>query len=318
MSPVAAPKRRVVLLGPQQVTPDIGPVLVSLGIRGPVALCHAGYQERESDDAALIQSMGVPATNLTLHARAADVFKADPEFGKAYNARQNWLRHLQSFYRIRLEKADDAARAIAVRHIDAEMLRQEDEESVAQFRQLDDNHFERCAANRVEFYERWKPSAREPIARHRAQLREIIDASEALVISGGHVATLFNRLNLFDIMEIADGKPIIAWSAGAMVLTDSIVLFHDYPPYGSDIAQVLDEGFGRAPGVVVLPNPSRRIRLDNTKGIARFARRMSPKICVAMDPGARVEFVDGVLQPSSAWRLEPSGEVNRAWTGAES
>ena len=38
-----------------------------------------------------------------------------------------------------------------------------------------------------------------------------------------------------------------------MVLTDRIMLFHDYPPYGSDIAQVLDAGFGLVPGYVVLP-----------------------------------------------------------------
>ena len=67
------------------------------------------------------------------------------------------------------------------------------------------------------------------------------------MIAGGHVASLLNRLALFDVLELAAGKPVIAWSAGAMVLTDRIVLFHDYPPYGSDIAQVLDAGFGLAP-----------------------------------------------------------------------
>ena len=62
------------------------------------------------------------------------------------------------------------------------------------------------------------------------------------MIAGGHVASLLNRLKLFDVLGLAAGKPIFAWSAGAMVLTDRIVLFHDYPPYGSDIAQVLDAG----------------------------------------------------------------------------
>jgi hypothetical protein len=109
---------------------------------------------------------------------------------------------------------------------------------------------------------------------------------------------------------------VIAWSAGAMVLTDRIVLFHDYPPYGSDIAQVLDAGFGLAPGIVVLPDPRRRVRLDDRHGIARFARRMMPATCVGMDHGARVVFEDGKLTGASAARFAPTGEVDYAWTGA--
>jgi len=95
-----------------------------------------------------------------------------------------------------------------------------------------------------------------------------------------------------------------------------MVLFHDYPPYGSDIAQVLDAGFGLASRIVVLPDPKRRVRMDDKAGIARFARRMAPATCVAMDHGARLVFEDGICTRVSAARLRIDGGIEQAWSGA--
>jgi len=306
----------VVLLGPQGTAPDVGAVLAELGIRGRVALVRAGYQERESDDAQLIAALGVPAVNLRLHARAVGVFAGDPELTKAYQARQARLRHVQSFYRVRLDKTDDAARTISVRYVEPELLEQEEKVSVDQFRQLDLDHLERCTALRVAFDARWQIQERKIMARHRFELRDELANSEALVIAGGHVASLLNRLALFDVLALATGKPVIAWSAGAMVLTDRIVLFHDYPPYGSDIAQVLDAGLGLAPDIVVLPDPRRRVNMDARAGIQRFARRMAPATCVAMDHGARIVFEGGKIVRATAARLTTTGEVEHEWSGA--
>lgn len=305
----------VVLLGPQQVEVDAGRALRELGVGARVALVTAGWQEREADDAALIAALGVPAVNLRLHLRAEEVFAANPELAAAYSARQELLRHLQGFYRIRLDHTEAAARAISVRHVEPELLEQEWKVSVEQFRQLDRDHVERCSAIHDNFDERWELHAREAVARHRGELRALVDGAAAVVIAGGHVASLLNRLKLFDLVGLAEDKPIVAWSAGAMVLTERIVLFHDYPPYGSDIAQVLDAGFGLAPGMVVLPDPRRRIRMDDRDGIARFAQRMAPAACVAMDNGARVVFERGQLVRAAAIRLTPAGDVDREWTG---
>src|SRR2546421_9433254 len=104
------PGRLVTLLGPQGTAPDIGPCLADAGIRGQVALVRAGYQEREADDAQMIAAMGVRAVNLALHARANEVFQDDPDFAIAYAARQQRLRQLQTFYRVRLDYIDQAAR----------------------------------------------------------------------------------------------------------------------------------------------------------------------------------------------------------------
>jgi len=311
-------RRTVVLLGPQGTTPDVGPVLAEHGVRGKVAIVRAGYQERESDDAEAIAQLGVPAVNLRLHARSVEVFRDDPAFTTAYQARQHRLRHMQSFYRVRLDKIEDAARTVSVRYVDPELLDQEEKVSVDQFRHIDADHIERCDALRAAFDRKWHLAERPSIARHRDELRAELATVDALVISGGHVASLLNRLALFDVLGLAPDKPVFAWSAGAMVLTERIVLFHDYPPYGSDIAQVLDAGFGLARGVVVLPDPARRVNLDARAGIQRFARRMAPSTIVAMHHGDRLVFEHGTLEHASASRLTTTGDVERGWNGAPS
>ncbi|MCX5747838.1 MAG: hypothetical protein NT062_35690 [Proteobacteria bacterium] len=308
--------RIVVLLGPQGPHPDIAEVLAEHGIKGRVALVRAGYQERETDDAAMIASLGVPAVNLQLHRRGVDVFRDDPTFTAGYQARQQRLRHMQSFYRVRLDKIEDAARTVSVRYVDPQLLEQEDKVSVDQFRHLDADHIERCDALRTAFEEQWKVAERPLIAKYRAEVKQLMEDSDALVISGGHIASLVNRLALFDVFGVATDKPIFAWSAGAMVLTERIVLFHDFPPYGSDIAQVLDEGFGLAPGIVVLPDPRRKLNLEARIGIQRFARRMAPLTCVAMDHGDRIVFTRGEITRADATRLDKSGDIEPNWSGA--
>ncbi len=308
---------RVILLGPQNGDPDVGGVLREHGIEGRIALCTAGWQEREADDAALVEALGMPVVNLRLHARAEQVFAADQPLVAAYKARQEMLRHLQDFYRVRLDYIDDAARAISVRLVEPELLEQEWQVSVDLFRQIDRDHLERCVAIHAQFEERWALGEREAIARHRREIGALVGASAAVVVAGGHVASLLNRMKLFDLVGLSTGRPLVAWSAGAMVLTERIVLFHDHPPYGKAIAQLLDVGFGLAPGLVVLPDPERRIRMDDRLGIARFAQRMAPSTCVAMGRRTRVVFEGGRLVSASADRLAASGEVERGWKGQQ-
>lgn len=317
---MTAPKypSKIVMLGPQGTTPDIAMALADHGIRGQVGLVRAGYQERELEDMAMVATLGVPAVNLELHRRGVELFRADTAFTAAYQARQARLRHMQAFYRVRLDKIEDGARNVSVRYVEPTLLLEEEKVSVDQFRHLDADHIERCDAVRRAFENEWQLDGRPSIAKHRAELAKVIGDCEALVIAGGHVASLVNRLSVFGLLDMLGKRPVFAWGAGAMVLTDRIVLFHDYPPYGSDIAQVLDEGFGLAPGVVVLPDAKRRVNLTATNGIQGFARRMAPLTCVAMDNGDRMVFENGVLTSANATRLDVSGTVERRWDGAPS
>ena len=303
----------ITLLGPQHAQPTIGRVLRELHIRGPVAVVTAGWQERETE-ASLLPELGVPAVNLELHARADEVFAQDTEFAAAYKARQSRLKMMQDFYRVRLDHASLAAHAIAVRHVDPTLLADEQTVSCDLVRHLDVDHLERCRAHHEAFSQRWATTERERVAGHRDKLASMIEPTEALIIAGGHVAVLLNRLMMFDVLGLSADRPVIAWSAGAMVLTERVVLFHDHPPYGPPIAEVLDTALGAARGLVVLPHPRLRLRLDDTERVAMLARRFAPSVCVAMDHGARITLEGGaVTGGANLQRLAPDGAIDRDW-----
>jgi hypothetical protein len=133
------------------------------------------------------------------------------------------------------------------------------------------------------------------------------------VIAGGHVAVIVNRLRLFGLLELAGARPIIAWSAGAMALTERIVLFHDDPPHGQAISEVLDAGLGAIPELVVLPDARTRLRLGDTARVGELAQRYAPASCIAMDRGSQIWIDDGrIARAVAAQRLDSSGRVE-AW-----
>jgi len=303
----------IVLLGPQSDYVEVGAVLDELEVDGRVALVTAGWQENETEDAALAGQVRRPTINLALHARSERAHLEQPDFAKASAQRQAHLMHLHQFYRIRLEGVDEAAHAIGVRHVDAELLREQQSVTVEQFRHLDQDHLQRCQAAWSKFDAQW-PAAEQPaIARERASIAAQIARCSAVVIAGGHVAVLLNRLRLFDVLSNLGTRPVIAWSAGAMALSDRIVLFHDSPPFGKNLSQLFDVGLGLANGVVVLPDLTRRVHTEKCDAVARFTQRMAPAECLGMDPGARLVFRQGRLRQALAHRLRSSGDVERGW-----
>ncbi len=302
-----SPPALAVLLGPQHAQPSIAAVLRSAGIAGPVALITAGLQEREAE-ASAIPELGVPAVNLRLHARADEVFAKDPELAAAAKARQNRLRLMQDFYRTRLDHAIAAAHSISVRHVDKALLAEEREASMGAIQRLDQDHLERCGQVNADFEARWQLHSRPHVARHRGELAAILARTTAVVLAGGHVAVLMNRLRMFDVATLCAGRPLFGWSAGGMVLTDRVVLFHDQPPYGQPLAEVLDAGLGFVPSIVMLPNPRLRLRLDDPSRVVHYAHRFAPATCVALDHGARLELRAGhVVRPAGSAGGGPAG-----------
>jgi peptidase E len=307
--------RTITLLGPQHAHPSVARVLRELRVRGPAAVITAGWQERESEPAVLAE-LEVPAVNLTLHARADAVFARDLPFADAYKARQSRLKLMQDFYRVRLDHADQAARAIAVRHVDPALLDDERSISLDVVRRLDQDHLDRCRTHHEQFAQTWSTVERDHVAHHRAALAALIAPTDAVVIAGGHVAVLLNRLMMFDVLGLTGDRPVIAWSAGAMVLTERVVLFHDHPPYGAPICEVLDTALGLARNVVVLPEPRLRLRLrpEDEPRLAQLAQRFAPAACVAMDHGARITVRDGTVTGAvKVQRLRLDGTIDPRW-----
>lgn len=306
-------REAIVVLGPQRLTPTLKTALDERGISGPIAVVTAGWEEREPEDQELRAHVGGEVRNLQVWQRCELLFRRDSELSGALTQVHDTLRKLQELYRIELRRALDAARELLRYEIDerhSRYLESARESAIATIRNLDRNHVERVAEVRAELRRHWKLDEREHVARLRAEIAQELDGSDALCIAGGHVAILYNRMFLCGVLDAARGLPIFAWSGGAMVLAERIVLFHDSPPQGPGDAEVLSAGFGIIRGLVPLPHAKRRLRLDDEARVALFARRFAPDLCVAFDEGTRADWngqqwtgIEGTHQLTSAGRI---------------
>jgi len=286
-------RRAITLLGPQRLTPTLAAAVRTAGVQGDMAVVTAGWQEREEEVVELRQhilEVGGGVVNLRLYHRAEEVFQQDPELHRLLRARQDRLRRMQEIYRLRLAFAMDAARELLVRRGDPEILVPEREAAIAAIRELDRTHLERVRVVHQEHDAQVKPFEREAVARHREELRGLIDGCGTFAVAGGHVALLLNRLRLFGVAEMIGERPVFAWSGGAMVCGEKLVLFHDDPPQGAGNAEVLESGLGLYGGLLPLPHARRRLKLDEPLRVALFARRFADMQCVAMDDGATLRW----------------------------
>lgn len=302
--------RAVVLLGAQRYEPTLGDAISDLEVAGKIATITAGWQERENDDDDLVEHLHGACVNLALHARAEDVFKTDGEFARAHRERQSVLRQRQDFYRIRLEHALDAAEMIRNRSAADEILEDEARTSIEEIQELDHKHLARCTRDQRSFEDALKPAERPAIAKHRKELADIVAECDAIAIAGGHVASLLNRLTLFGIADLVNDKVVFAWCAGAMAISERVVLFHDSPPQGPGAAEVLDTGLGLAKSVVVLPQSEFRLRMEDRERVSIMARRFAPALCLAMPARSRVTWIDGVpSMPNDVLELKENGQA---------
>lgn len=299
------------LLGPQRFEPTVARALDDLGVEGSIAAVTAGWQERELEDDELRDHVARPVVNLELYRRSERVYAEDPELFEGLRARQDRLRALQRLYRRRLRLTLRCARELFARQGPPDLLEPEREDAIEAARALDAHHLRRVSEVHETFEATWRPGDRPAVRREREAVAAILAHCGVLAIAGGHVAALQNRLRLFDVLSERLTVPVIAWSAGAMVLTPRVVLFHDSPPQGAGDPEVLDRGLGFAPGVVVLPHASERLRLEDESRVALFARRFSPDRSVTLDPSAELDVrgEHGSVPRGTARRLTEGGAV---------
>lgn len=317
MSSAAADKktpRLVVLLGAQRFDPTLGSAVKAHGVEGKMALVTAGWQEREPEDDELSQHLGGHTVNLQLHARGTQLFAKDPELAKAHRERQALLRHLQEIYRIRLDHAQRADFEVSHYAMPERMRDEVRATSIEAIKSLDAWHLEKCASVKAEFEDRMKTRERPEVRRHRDELRAALGGCVGVCIAGGHVAVLVNRLSLFGLEDLVGDRAVFAWTAGAMAITDRIVLFHDDPPQGQVAEQILDVGVGLVPRTVVFPTPERRLRLDDAANIALLSRRFAPSTCLVLPDRSWVTWTagnygktQGVVRMTESGATEPFG-----------
>ena len=298
----------ITLLGPQRLQPTLVDHVDRRGIDGPIAAVTAGWQERENEDGELREHLGREIRNLMLHQRSEQVFAEDRGLFLAHRARQDRLRELQRLYRYRLDFVLEPAREL-LRREDASdaLLEAERADAIDAVRRLDTHHLARIRRVHARYEEEHRPLERPAVRRHRDEIRQILDGAAAVAIAGGHVAVLLNRMRLFGLGELIEGLPIFAWSAGAMALSERVVLFHDTPPQGMGNPEVLDLGLELFPDVVAFPHAVRRLRLEDPARVAILARRFAPAVCVTLDGEAALVW-DGASY-SDHDRLTGSGRV---------
>ncbi len=302
---------RVVFLGPQRRRPSVARAIDSIAPEGPVALITAGWQEDERNDAELKDHLGREGVNLELYAAAERVFRKDTELRSAWRRRQAELIERQELYNIRLSSAMEAARAILKRtNRDRALLDEAFEEAIEAVRALDGSHMKHLAEVHGRFIERYAPARRDAARKERRRIDGILKRSGAVAVAGGHVAVLLNRLDLFDLGGALREIPIVAWSAGAMALSEKVVLFHDHPPQGAGNAELLESGLAVCRGVVPLPHAAKRLALDDRERVLLLARRFAPDVCIPLDGGSRIDFDGGrLLSSENAPRLFVDGTV---------
>jgi hypothetical protein len=167
------------------------------------------------------------------------------------------------------------------------LLDDEVESALEAVRALDERVLALNAEVTAEFLATWRPAERDALAAHRGQVARVLSQTSGLAIAGGQVPTLLNRLNLLGVGEHVDDLHVFAWSAGAMVVTERVVVFHDDPAHGRPHARVFDVGLGWCKGVVALPHARRRLRLQDARRVSLLARRFAPAVCLGLEDGAR-------------------------------
>jgi len=298
----------IIFLGPQRPEPNVRSAVDALGIDGPVAVVSAGWRSAEGELEDLGEAVGRPLVGLMLYRRVEQLFSDDRELFEGHRDRQNQLKELQRYYRIRLRCAMSAAFELLETDGGSSVLESQRRAAISQVRAIDRQHLKEIRRIHKRFEDRWAPAERPAVVGHMQELAGLIEGTRAVLIAGGHVGVLLSRLRLLGVDRLMEGRPIIAWSAGAMVLTERIVLFHDHAPEGRRDPEVLDLGLGLKRRVVALPHPRWRLDLEDTGHLRLFCRRFSPAMCVTLDRGTALRWRDGQLaERTAALRIGADG-----------
>lgn len=306
-----APWRLV--LGPQRPDIYLGTATERLVPKDArIAVISAAWQEAEGDLGDIQQVMDNPLHELGLYQRADTVFAKDDALKSAYRLRQDQLKKQQRLYRMRLRQLTIAARSILKIDGDPVLIADERRHAISQLRALDRHHLNQISKISARFEDTFRLENSSLLADNVAELEEELSRCEYVLLTGGNVVVLINRLKLFGLGPLLKNKNIIGLSAGAMVLTNRIVLFHDRLPQGRRDAEVMCKGLGLISDTVLLPNARQRIRKTEAVRSSLFSRRFSPATCLTLDNNSQLLFQGGkVLHSDRVQHVSREGKFAR-------
>ncbi|MGO0575797.1 hypothetical protein [Ornithinimicrobium panacihumi] len=316
----------ITLLGPQR-NPRLRSVISTLDLEGRhFATITAGWRDREDEDALLVEELGGRTTNLLLWNLMQQVWEADPELARADRERRTRMGELQSLYLIGVEQAAAGLQRIHGHQGSDELIREiAVRDAFAIIRDMDERHLARVEELHHDYFDRYQPQHRDAVAHARYLVGEAINGTDAVVITGGHVGVLLGAMHLFNIGPALAGmdadvegravstpnlyRPIIAWGAGAMVLTERVLLFYDNSVTSPGVSEMLMRGLGLTRGIVALPSARDRLDLKDSLRMRLLAERCRPATPLLLDEHAEVTLrPDGTLPPG-ARMVAPDGTV---------
>ena len=305
---------RAVVLGPQPGRISLGPGLEALAPPpGPVAAITVGWRESEPVLKEVERELGLcgrePAP-LHIGERVGRVFERDAALSEAHRALQEGLLAEERLYGARLRRAVETAHEV-VRLSVAERYRAPyAEQAWRAILAADRFHVERHAELWQEFRDAVRLEERPAIREQKDELERLLADSVAVVLTGGHVAVIRNRLLLLGLADALARLPILTWSAGAMVLTPRVVLFHDRLPGGSARPEILGDGLSLLPGVALFPDARIRLDLEDRQSLSELSGRVAPDRAVLLDSGEAIHWDGrGWSSPDGIRLLSSDGEV---------
>lgn len=308
--PETSPPPPVTLLGPQR-RPTLSGVVRRLGLHGaPLAAVTAGWEDREPDIEELDEHVGGGTVGLCLWKRWQTILAHDPELAEADRRRRQMREEIQDLYLIGVAHARSALSEME--HLpgrDPDLVRRAVTDAVEVLQALDATHLTRVAEIETTFYADARPHERPAVAHHRAEVGEQVARCEGVLLAGGHVAVLLDLLHLFNVAPLLTERPVVAWSAGAMVLTDRVVLFNDRSTGVHADPEVYAQGLGLVRDVVALPAAHQRLTLDDPGRVSALVRRFSPSWCVPLDPGSRFALDPSYDLPDATPVLARNGAI---------
>ena len=261
-----------ILLGPQNPVSNLKQAVDRINTDGHIVVISAGWRDSEGEIDELREITGRSLEDLKLYQRAEEVFANEPALHELHRERQDKLRELQRLYRIRLAPTITAARKLMRTRAEPELLRLEQRAAITQLRALDSHHLRRIRGIHQNFNDRRSALEVPRALVQRDEVHSLVENAGLVLIAGGHVAVLLNRIRLFGLDQLLAQKPVIAWSAGAMAMSERIVLFHHAAPQGKRDAELLDAGLGIVRRRVLLPHAGSRLDWRNRRRMALFSR----------------------------------------------
>lgn len=297
-----------VLLGPQRFRLTAGSVLREVAPEGAVATITAGWRDREKDDAELDEVLGGRSRNLHLWHRLTHVLATDLDFAAAAAAYNRAIDEANRLYSVRLSHALETVYATMRLSARADLRDSALRASLQSVRDIDAWYLWLVSELEQDLRTEGGMDSSDLVAEHRGEVDELLTGAAALAIAGGHVGFLSRCLRLFDVSPPAS-MPVVGWSAGAMVLTEHIVLYNDTSLAGVQPAQLWDRGLGRAPGVVAMPHARRRVMLEDEHRNQVLAHRFAPARVVLLDDGSRLALEGDGSLPDQARIITADGTI---------